>query len=158
MPAMNLDGQARLRRPSHDPRGPLRHSGPARLPRPARGHRPRRPASHGTLFVEPTAAIEFGNALRSAVVAAERELLKVLRELTELLRPLATRSRRPTRCAWPATICWPGPRYAHAVKATPPAIGGGELTLVAARHPLLLARGLEVVPFELSLDPEERTS
>ncbi|MGE0440726.1 MAG: endonuclease MutS2 [Gemmatimonadales bacterium] len=114
-------------------------------------------ASHGTLFVEPTAAIEFGNALRSAVVAAERELLKVLRELTELLRPLADQIAAAHEMCVAGDDLLARTRYAHAVKATPPAIGGGELTLVAARHPLLLARGLEVVPFDLSLDPEERT-
>ena len=43
--------------------------------------------SAGTLFVEPTEAIELGNALPEAEVAEERETLRVLRELTGLLRP-----------------------------------------------------------------------
>ncbi len=43
--------------------------------------------SAGTLFIEPTAAIALGNAMRAALVDEERETLKVLRELTELLRP-----------------------------------------------------------------------
>ena len=38
--------------------------------------------SAGTLFVEPTEAIELGNALREAEVEEERETLRVLRELT----------------------------------------------------------------------------
>src|SRR4029079_18983817 len=47
--------------------------------------------SAGTLFVEPSAMIELGNALTEAEVAEERETLRVLRELTGLLRPeLAT--------------------------------------------------------------------
>ena len=44
-------------------------------------------ASAGTLFVEPAEAIELGNALREAQVAEQRETLRVLRELTDLLRP-----------------------------------------------------------------------
>ena len=114
-------------------------------------------ASHGTLFVEPTAAIEFGNALRSAVIEAEREVLKVLRALTDLLRPLG-----PDLAA-AQEMCVAGDdlvgrvRYAHAVRGAVPTLGGDGITLVGARHPLLLARGLEVVPFDLVLDPAERT-
>ena len=114
-------------------------------------------ASHGTLFVEPTAAIEFGNALRSSVIEAEREVLKVLRALTDLLRPLG-----PDLAA-AHEMCVAGDdlvgrvRYAHAVRGAVPALGGAGIALVGARHPLLLARGLEVVPFDLVLDPGERT-
>src|SRR5689334_10688571 len=43
--------------------------------------------SSGTLFIEPAEAIELGNALREAEVEEEREALRVLRELTDLLRP-----------------------------------------------------------------------
>ena len=44
--------------------------------------------SAGTLFLEPSAAIELGNAVRAAIIAEERETLRVLRDLTEQLRPL----------------------------------------------------------------------
>src|SRR5207244_9746853 len=43
--------------------------------------------SAGTLFIEPAEAIELGNALREAEVGEERETLRVLRELTDVLRP-----------------------------------------------------------------------
>jgi DNA mismatch repair protein MutS2 len=48
-------------------------------------------------------------------------------------------------------------RYAHAVRATVPAIESASLVLKDARHPLLLARGIPVVPFDLELGPDERT-
>jgi DNA mismatch repair protein MutS2 len=114
-------------------------------------------ASHGTLFVEPTAAIEFGNAFRSAVVQAEREVLKVLRELSERARP------EVETIAAAHAMCVAGDdlvarvRYAHACGASVPAIGGDALVLVRGRHPLLLARGIDVIPFDLSLDAAERT-
>jgi len=114
-------------------------------------------ASHGTLFVEPTAAIEFGNALRSAVVDAERERLKVLRELTELLRPEALAIEAAHEMCVAGDDLVARVRYAHAVNASVPKVGGDALELVNARHPLLLARGLMVVPFDLRLEPEERT-
>ncbi len=43
--------------------------------------------SAGTFFVEPTEAVDLGNALREAQVEEERETLRVLRELSDLLRP-----------------------------------------------------------------------
>ncbi len=114
-------------------------------------------ASHGTLFVEPTAAIEFGNALRSAVVEAEREVLKVLRALTDLLRPhLADLAAAHEMCVAGDDLVG-RVRYAHTVRGAVPTLGGDGVTLVGARHPLLLARGLDVVPFDLVLDPAERT-
>ena len=46
-------------------------------------------ATHATLFVEPSEAIELGNRLREAEAAEAREVLHVLRRLTEALRPEA---------------------------------------------------------------------
>ncbi|MBX3145497.1 MAG: Smr/MutS family protein [Gemmatimonadales bacterium] len=113
--------------------------------------------SAGTLFIEPTAAIESGNALRSAIARAEQEELAVLRELTELVRP----ERHLVGAAH--AMCVEGDdllarvRYSHAVEASVPTVGSDAIDLRQARHPLLLARGLEVVPFDLLLEPNERT-
>ena len=64
--------------------------------------------SAGTLFIEPAEAIELGNALREAEVEEERETLRVLRELTDLLRPeLPGAPRRWSRCASRWTIWSP---------------------------------------------------
>ncbi|MBM4186521.1 MAG: hypothetical protein FJ206_04335 [Gemmatimonadetes bacterium] len=113
--------------------------------------------SQGTLFVEPLAALESGNALRSAVADAEREALKVLRDLTELLRPAAVQIAELHEMAVVADDLVARVRYAHAVGGAVPVVGGDRLTLLGARHPLLLARGLTVVPFDLRFLPEERT-
>ena len=64
--------------------------------------------SAGTLFIEPSEAIELGNALREAEVEEERETLRVLRELTDLLRPELPCSVTRSRCAWRWTIWSPG--------------------------------------------------
>jgi DNA mismatch repair protein MutS2 len=116
-------------------------------------------ASAGTLFIEPTAAIELGNALREAVAEAEREALRILRELTELIRPEAGLLRDAHAMCVGHDDLVARARYARAVRGSVPALaaGDGALRLRAARHPLLLGRGVDVVPFDLALEPTERT-
>ncbi len=112
-----------------------------------------------TIFVEPPAAVEFGNRLRELEIEEQREVERVLRELTEALRPhheaingayaalvaldsLYARARYSidALCA-PLTFCAPAEGWA----------------IVDGRHPLLLARGTPVVPFDLTMHPKERT-
>jgi len=116
-------------------------------------------ASAGTLFVEPTAAIELGNALRSAMAEAEREVIRVLRELTQRLRPHATELELAHEmCVALDDLCARA-RYARALRSAVPTLlpPGSGITLQQARHPLLVGRGLEVVPFDLTLESSERT-
>ncbi|MGH7583694.1 MAG: endonuclease MutS2 [Gemmatimonadales bacterium] len=116
-------------------------------------------ASAGTLFIEPTTAIPLGNTLRLATAAQDREVLAVLRQLTERLRP----ERDPIAAAHAAAIrldtIVARAGWADAAGAERPELleSGGALTLRAARHPLLVARGLAVVPFDLSFADSERT-
>jgi DNA mismatch repair protein MutS2 len=116
-------------------------------------------ASAGTLFIEPTAAIDLGNALRSAIAAEERETLAVLRELTQRLRPIEpTIAALHAMCVAVDSLAARA-RWSHDVDAVVPAVdlAGGELRLNVARHPLLIARGIAVVPFDLRMMPDERT-
>jgi DNA mismatch repair protein MutS2 len=111
-------------------------------------------ATRATLFVEPPEVIELGNELRAAESAEQREVLRVLRELTDLLRP----QRDAIAAAWEMCIAFDDlcarARYAVEVNGFAPAIGEGPLTIRAGRHPLL---GTEAVPFDLSLAPDEFT-
>lgn len=115
--------------------------------------------SAGTLFVEPTAAIELGNALRAAIIAEEREVLAVLRELTGVLRPSRDAIAALHHVAVECDTIRARAAWARDTGAEVPEITGqgGELRLVSVRHPLLLARGVDVVPFDLVLRPPERT-
>ncbi|HET9066048.1 MAG TPA: Smr/MutS family protein [Gemmatimonadales bacterium] len=116
-------------------------------------------ASAGTLFVEPTAAIALGNALRAAVAAEEREVLAVLRELTDFIRPerasiAALFEMAVTLDALAARADWAFDTHGHRPMMVE---SGGTLQVVRGRHPLLLMRGIDVVPFDLTLDPGQRT-
>ena len=111
-------------------------------------------ATRATLFVEPPEVIELGNELRAAESAEQREVLHVLRELTDLLRP----HRDGIAAAWEMCIafddlCARG-RYAVEANGFVPVIGEGPLKIRAGRHPLL---GTDAVPFDLDLAPDEFT-
>jgi len=111
-------------------------------------------ATRATLFVEPPEVIELGNELRAAESAEQREVLRVLRELTDLLRP----HRDTIAAAWEMCIAFDDlcarARYAVLVNGFVPAIDEGPLKIRAGRHPLL---GTEAVPFDLALAPDEFT-
>ena len=113
-------------------------------------------ATRATVFLEPPEVIELGNALRAAEVEEQREILQVLRDLTDLLRP----HRDAIAAAWEMCVAFDDlcarARYAVEVNGFPPAIGGGPLEIRSGRHPLLLGGEL-VVPFDLVLAPDECT-
>src|SRR5437773_787554 len=95
-------------------------------------------ATRSTVFVEPPEVIELGNALRAAEAEEQREVLRVLRELTDLLRP----RRDALAAAWEMCIAFDDlcarARYAIEVNGFAPAIGTGPLTIRNGRHPLLV--------------------
>jgi len=77
-------------------------------------------------------------------------VLRVLRDLTELLRPQTSRSRARGRCASAFDDLCARSRYAVLVNGFAPAIGEGPLVIRNGRHPLLEGNEV-VVPFDLSL-------
>jgi len=114
-------------------------------------------ATGTTLFVEPAEAIDLGNELRAAEVQEQREVLRVLRDLTERVRPQRERLAAAVEmCVAFDDLCARA-RYAIEVNGFAPAIREGPLTLWRARHPLLLGGETVVVPFDLVLADDERT-
>src|SRR6266850_2968857 len=122
-------------------------------------------ATRSTVFVEPPEIIELGNELRAAESAELREVLRVLRELTDLLRP----HRASIAAAWEMCIAFDDlcarARYAVEVNGFVPEIGG-HLKIRGGRHPLLLGEGRSmlrpyssdlVIPFDLDMHPDEFT-
>jgi DNA mismatch repair protein MutS2 len=109
-------------------------------------------ATRSTVFVEPPEIIELGNELRAAEAAEQREVLRVLRELTDMLRP----QRDTIAAAWEMCIAFDDlcarARYAVEVNGFVPEIGR-HLKIRGGRHPLLSF----AVPFDLELAPDEFT-
>ncbi len=116
-------------------------------------------ASGATAFVEPPAAIEFGNRMRELESDEIKEVERILLEITDELRP-----RREDIIASLESLVALDSLYARARFAE--AFGCAPATLVPARegfdvkngrHPLLIAQGADVVPFDLVMEPSERT-
>ena len=112
-----------------------------------------------TIFVEPPAAVEFGNRLRELEIEEQREVERVLRELTDGLRPYHDALQQAYQALVALDSLYARARYGIEAACAPvsfcaPSDG---FAIVDGRHPLLLARGTTVVPFDLTLDPTERT-
>ncbi|HSC58350.1 MAG TPA: Smr/MutS family protein, partial [Gemmatimonadales bacterium] len=108
---------------------------------------------------EPAETIPLGNALREAEVAEEREVRRVLAELSALLRPWApSLAGVQEMCIAVDDLAARG-RYAARCDAVAPEMGepGSAVVIRRGRHPILLARGIAVVPFDLLLERGERT-
>jgi DNA mismatch repair protein MutS2 len=115
-------------------------------------------ATHATLFVEPAEAIERGNRLRELHGEEAREVQRILRALTAMLRPHAAGLAAAFEMLAAVDACYARARFAGAVRGVRPRIGAGEpLAVRGAAHPLLFTAGATVVRFDLGLDPAERT-
>ena len=112
-----------------------------------------------TLFVEPPAAVEFGNRMRELESDEIEEVDRILRALSDSVRP----HREPLRDSLDALIeldtLYARARFAIAFgcNATTLAPTKTGFSVFDGRHPLLLAQGREVIPFDLAMEPAERT-
>lgn len=113
----------------------------------------------GTLFVEPPAAVEAGNRLRELEADELREIDRILSELSETVRPI----REGLAAALEALVVLDS-LYARARFSVAHKCGAIEFCdasegflIFGGRHPLLVAQGITVVPFDLTLEPQERT-
>ena len=113
-----------------------------------------------TLFIEPPVAIEMMNRLRELEAAELREVQRILRELSASVREHAEELALSLDALVRIDTVYARARYAVEVDGHPPQVfpaAQGPLTVVQGRHPLLLAQGEEVVPFDLRMEEGERT-
>jgi DNA mismatch repair protein MutS2 len=116
-------------------------------------------ATGGTLFVEPPAAVEAGNRIRELQIEEVEEIDRILSELTEKLRP----HREALGASLEALITLDSlvarARYAIEFRCAPAELSDPTegFAVVEGRHPLLVAQGIDVVPFNLEMLPNERT-
>jgi len=116
-------------------------------------------ASQGTLFIEPTETIELGNALRAAEGDEQREVVRVLRSLTEAARAEHPALEDAFEMVLDVDELLARGAYSAVAEGHAPSVAAvpAPLVIVAGRHPLLVGGPDPVVPFDLALQPEERT-
>jgi DNA mismatch repair protein MutS2 len=116
-------------------------------------------ATGATLFVEPPAAIEAGNRIRELQGEELREIDKILRELTERVRPLAAELALSLDALIELDSLYARARFAGEFECAIAEIAeeGEGFAIVAGRHPLLLAQRIDVVPFDLEMAGNEKT-
>ncbi len=114
--------------------------------------------SGATWFIEPEEAVTLGNELNACDAAESRAVLKVLRDLTELVRPHAEQILEGWNMCVRVDDLYARARYALDVEAIVPALVEAPAPLVIrlGRHPLLLAELETVVPFDLETENNER--
>jgi DNA mismatch repair protein MutS2 len=115
--------------------------------------------SGATLFVEPAAAVAFGNRLRELEADEVEEVERILRELTAELRPRRDELAATLDALVELDTLYARARYADAFVCAPATLVPSRegFLIHEGRHPLLLAQGAAVVPFDLAMDATERT-
>src|SRR5947208_11365670 len=113
----------------------------------------------GTMFVEPPAAVEFGNRIRELEGEEREEVERILRELTDALRPLRDAMVDATDALAELDSLFARARFANEFRCMGSTLVSARegFTLLDGRHPLLVAQGIAVVPFDLAMSAGERT-
>ncbi len=115
--------------------------------------------SGATLFVEPPAAVEAGNRIRELEAEESEEVERILAELTDSLRPHAPMLATSLDALVELDTIYARVRYAGEFRCEPCELTTPDegFSVFDGRHPLLLAQGVAVVPFDLAMDSHERT-
>ena len=128
-----------------------------------------------TLFIEPFSTVDIGNTWRELALAEEREIRKVLRDLSTLVGELARDIQRGSELTAQLDVIMARARYSYAIRGVRPlspaetsladtsetgdeentpsketAYGGTAVRLINARHPML---GRDAVPVNVSVGP-----
>jgi DNA mismatch repair protein MutS2 len=113
-----------------------------------------------TLFVEPPVAVEMMNRLRELEATEQREVTRILRELSARLRPMQPELLATLDAMVALDSVYARARYAIKSDGHVPqllAAGTEAYEVVNGYHPVLQARNEAVVPFDLRMDAGERT-
>jgi DNA mismatch repair protein MutS2 len=115
-----------------------------------------RSASGETLFVEPLFAVESNNRLLIAAREEAQEEARILGEITAAVGASAEELEEAFAALVALDTLGARAHFARRRDAVCPVIGGDEIVLRNARHPLLVQTGRAVTPIEIELDSATR--
>jgi DNA mismatch repair protein MutS2 len=110
-----------------------------------------RSVSGETLFVEPMWAVELNNRLMMLEREAEAEEYRLLMQLTALVRGYVGELRLTFNAMVTLDTLNARAIFAQRFDCVEPRVSEDTVNLVAARHPLLVASGRQVVPIDLRI-------
>src|SRR5713101_3513215 len=111
-------------------------------------------ASGATVYVEPDSVVELNNELLHIQAEEEREVRRILRQLTERLAAQSVAVEQALELLGEVDCIVAKGRLSRQMQGTAPQFASRpELRLLGARHPLLSA----AVPIDISLGPDDRT-
>lgn len=114
--------------------------------------------SGATVFMEPLSVLPLSNQLRSLLSAEEHEVEAVLRSLSGWVAQDETPLVAACEEVAIVDATFAQASYAKKVDGSLPLVeDGGELRLVSARHPLLVAKGVKAVPISLEMGKDFTT-
>ena len=113
-----------------------------------------------TIFIEPGATISINNDIAELEIDERREINRILRELSETLRPYASELKQYLELLAEMDFLKAKAVFAHRINATLPVISTShELTFHKAVHPILFLQNKELkkvtVPLTISLTKEQ---
>ncbi len=112
-----------------------------------------RSSSGETAFMEPLFAVEMNNRLALAAQEEERIVRRILFDLTEMVRDLLPSLQSTFEALVELDCAAARARLAASYEGTVPEWSAEGVEIRQARHPLLLARGVEAVPIDLLIPP-----
>src|SRR3954470_3276851 len=106
--------------------------------------------SGASLFLEPLSTVEINNDIVALEQQEQEEVRRILLLLTDAFRRRGAELSRTIDVSTTLDVLQAKARYSLAVDGILPKIAAdGRLELRAARHPLLIARGMEVTPVDV---------
>ncbi|MEX2110664.1 MAG: endonuclease MutS2 [Gemmatimonadaceae bacterium] len=116
-------------------------------------------ATGGTLFIEPPAAVDAGNRIRELQGEEIEEVHRILSELSDQARPFRDDLTASLEALVVLDSLVARARFAIEFRCAPAELVDSTqgFKVVQGRHPLLMAQGIDVVPFDLEMAGSERT-
>ena len=115
-------------------------------------------ASGKTSFIEPAEVVELDNEIKELQFAENREIIRILYEFTEFMRPYLPDMQNAARYLGEMDFIMAKAQFSLDIIAGMPIISdNGEMNLRKARHPILeralRKEGKEIVPLTVTLTP-----